>query len=111
MKPIDLNQYKRHLTVLQERLQQEIGGMKATILTNQLARGEQDHVASEAVDKEISLEAVEELISYEVSAALDRIDVGAYGYCIDCDAEIPRARLDAIPFTSYCVHCEEMRQN
>lgn len=38
-----------------------------------------------------------------VRAALQRIDRGEYGRCIDCGREIPVARLEAVPWTLYCV--------
>jgi RNA polymerase-binding transcription factor DksA len=34
---------------------------------------------------------------------LQRIDRGEYGRCIDCGREIPVARLEAVPWTLYCV--------
>lgn len=43
----------------------------------------------------------------EVEAALDRIDDGTYGTCVDCGREIPRARLDAVPWARRCEHDQE----
>lgn len=40
-----------------------------------------------------------------IDAALDRIVNGTYGVCVDCGAEIPLARLRALPATPYCVDC------
>ena len=41
----------------------------------------------------------------EIGAALDRIDQRTSGRCEACQKEIPRARLQAIPYTRYCVEC------
>lgn len=38
----------------------------------------------------------------QVRAALQRIEDGTYGICIDCDREIEPARLEAVPWTPYC---------
>lgn len=38
----------------------------------------------------------------QVRAALQRINDGTYGFCIDCGRPIEPARLDAIPWTPYC---------
>ena len=38
----------------------------------------------------------------QVRAALDRIDDGTFGYCLDCGQAIQPARLDAVPWTPYC---------
>ena len=43
----------------------------------------------------------------EVRAALQRIDDGTYGRCIDCDKNIEPARLEAVPWTPYCLADQE----
>ena len=40
-----------------------------------------------------------------IEAALARIDAGDYGFCTKCGAEIGEARLDAVPFTPFCLAC------
>ncbi|CAN7526154.1 TraR/DksA family transcriptional regulator [Pararhizobium sp. LjRoot235] len=40
-----------------------------------------------------------------ILSALDRINSGAYGRCVLCGAEIGEQRLEALPFTPYCVEC------
>jgi RNA polymerase-binding protein DksA len=42
-----------------------------------------------------------------VTSALARIDQGTYGLCEECGEEIPYARLQAIPYTKYCIGCKE----
>ena len=37
--------------------------------------------------------------------ALERMDEGGYGTCVDCGAEIPIARLEARPMSVRCVDC------
>jgi DnaK suppressor protein len=39
----------------------------------------------------------------QVRDALRRIDDGSYGICIDCDRPIEPARLEAVPWTPYCL--------
>jgi RNA polymerase-binding transcription factor DksA len=41
----------------------------------------------------------------EVIAALDRIDAGTFGTCLDCGRPISRARLDALPYARQCIRC------
>jgi len=48
----------------------------------------------------------------EIGAALDRMDQRTFGRCEECQKEIPRARLQAIPYTRYCVECaRKLEQN
>ncbi len=42
-----------------------------------------------------------------VEAALKRLDHGTYGTCGRCGRPIPEARLEAVPWTEFCVRCEE----
>ncbi len=41
----------------------------------------------------------------KIGVALERIDEGAYGRCVECGAPIPAARLEAIPYATCCVPC------
>jgi len=43
----------------------------------------------------------------EVRAALERIQQGSYGTCLDCEEEIGLKRLKALPWTPLCVACQE----
>lgn len=42
----------------------------------------------------------------EVDAALDRLERGTYGVCIDCGEMIDPARLKALPTTTRCLRCQ-----
>jgi RNA polymerase-binding transcription factor DksA len=63
-----------------------------------------DH-ASVTLDREIddTLDENAEQILREVELSLARIDDGTYGICTACGTEIPRERLDAVPYASLCV--------
>ena len=42
----------------------------------------------------------------KIDQAIFRLDEGTYGRCQDCDAEIPPARLRALPFAALCRDCQ-----
>lgn len=42
-----------------------------------------------------------------VEAALSRIREGTFGECISCGNEINVKRLEAVPWTRYCIACQE----
>ncbi len=46
----------------------------------------------------------------QISAALERINNGSYGKCLECGTAIPPARLDALPYTPHCVQCADRVQ-
>jgi len=41
-----------------------------------------------------------------LSAALDRLNEGAYGLCVECAESIAPARLEAVPEVETCVRCQ-----
>jgi RNA polymerase-binding transcription factor DksA len=42
-----------------------------------------------------------------LSAALDRLDDGRYGTCVECGEAISPARLHAVPEVQTCVRCQD----
>jgi RNA polymerase-binding transcription factor DksA len=56
-------------------------------------------------DLNTTLLANEQYIVREARAALQRMDDGTYGMCEQCGKPVAKARLEAIPFTRYCVEC------
>ena len=42
-----------------------------------------------------------------VKGALARVADGSYGICLHCEEEIKPKRLDAVPWTKYCLRCQE----
>lgn len=42
----------------------------------------------------------------EVTAALERIETGSYGRCVDCGEPLPDERLEARPEAARCVSCQ-----
>lgn len=53
----------------------------------------------------LHLLAKEERVLEEIADALDRIDQGMFGRCEECQGEIPKARLEVLPYARYCVAC------
>lgn len=43
----------------------------------------------------------------EVRDALRRIGAHRFGTCLGCEEEISLRRLEALPWASYCIHCQE----
>jgi len=62
-----------------------------------------------AADRELAIRTRdrESRLSREVRAALDWIGDGSYGVCLRCEDLISPRRLEAVPWASYCVRCQE----
>ena len=46
----------------------------------------------------------------EIRLAVQRIDDGTFGQCEECHNPIPKARLQALPYTRHCVECARKLQ-
>ncbi|WDE98786.1 TraR/DksA family transcriptional regulator [Lentisphaera profundi] len=46
-----------------------------------------------------------------VQQAIERLDQGKYGRCVDCREDIAEARLDALPYAKLCVGCKSTRES
>ena len=45
-----------------------------------------------------------------IDDAINRIDDVTYGMCINCGQSIAERRLTAVPWTPYCVDCQELSE-
>jgi len=69
-------------------------------------------ISTEAFEQEMSatlMQNARELQS-EVAAALDRVEQGTFGKCQRCGRDIAEDRLQALPYTRYCVDCAQVAQ-
>jgi len=117
MKKPDLKVYKERLLQLRGRLRGDVSAMAESALREN--QGEQStvplHMAdigSDNFEQEftLSLMANEEDTLQMIEAALQRIEGGNYGQCDECEGTIPKTRLNAIPYTPFCVKCAEKMQ-
>jgi DnaK suppressor protein len=49
----------------------------------------------------------EATVRRSVASALLRIQDGCFGTCVHCDREISERRLAAVPWTPFCIACQE----
>jgi DnaK suppressor protein len=64
--------------------------------------------ASSAYTKEFlySLSNTDREILQQVDEALHRITKATYGVCVECEEEIEKKRLEAVPWASHCLSCQ-----
>jgi RNA polymerase-binding protein DksA len=84
--------------------------------TGELVSGSADQhladTATETVEREIgnTLEEHDERLLFAIDAALGRIDEGTYGKCVNCGAQIPEGRLEAMPWATLCIECKRKEE-
>jgi len=112
---IDLNKMKNRLEAKRDELQANISGLTEAHPSPtdpiQASEGPNDfeEVAVDFLEtqQEQSLLVNEQALLTEVLQALKRIEEGVYGLCIACGNPIPEKRLEAIPWASRDVKCEQ----
>ena len=97
MTKTDINKYKEILEARQAELADVLRNREA--ITIEKSPDALDEVQN-AADRESNL-------LRNVRAALRRIDDGSFGVCVHCDEEISIKRINAVPWTPYCIACQE----
>lgn len=46
-------------------------------------------------------------VLHQIHGALQRLKNGTYGVCEECDGPISQRRLDALPYATRCVRCQQ----
>lgn len=68
--------------------------------------------AASAYSKELnfSLSDGERNMLMAIDEAFARMKAGTFGVCTNCGNEIGEKRLQAIPWTSFCIDCQELQE-
>lgn len=79
---------------------------------NELADYDPNHPGDAGTDtfertKDFAIDENNREIMRQVEDALRKIEEGTYGTCDRCDKQIGAARLEAIPYASLCIECQE----
>ena len=121
MKKAEALAYKEKLHAIRARLRGDVTAMAEVALRKSGMEGSDSngmpiHMAelgSDNFEQEFTLglmEAEEDTLSL-IDAALERVDRGSFGRCVECDGQISKLRLNAIPYTPVCIKCAEQREN
>src|SRR4029078_3773990 len=114
----DLKKYRKALEELASRVRSDASGMVEQVHSASGGNGGSDlsnapfHLGDMGTDEFLydmnaTLLVNEQYIVVEAREALNRLDNGTFGICESCGQSIPSARLEAIPFTRFCVKCAE----
>jgi len=105
-----LDQFKKRLETRQHELRRTV------VRTEQDGRSADDEATQDIADRAASSYNKEFLFHQSnndrqllqmVEKALERVREGSFGECISCGKEINSKRLEAVPWTRYCIECQE----
>ena len=106
MTKTDTNKYR---TILEER-QAELAGIlrNRDAITIEKSPDALDEVQN-AAERELAIRNLdrESNLLRNVRSALRRIDEGTYGVCVHCEEDISPKRIAAVPWTPFCIDCQE----
>jgi len=116
MKKAELKVFKDRLVSLRARLRGDVTAMAEAALSKTRTEASGDlssmpihmaDVGSDNYEQEFTLSLMqsEEETLDQIEAALERIEDGVYGACVECDGRISKKRLNAIPHTPFCIKC------
>lgn len=121
MKKSEMRPYKKKLHAQRSMLAGDINHMEEEALKKNRKDSSGDlsnmpvhlaDVSSDNYEQEFTLGLMEnkgEVLS-EIEHALEKMDDGTYGYCETCQKRIKKGRLEAIPYTRYCISCQEVAE-
>ncbi len=110
-----VRQQKEKLLQLRDAMVDSMAGVAQDTLRSRAEGSEasafgmhQADAGSDAYDRDfaLSLLSQEQDALYEIDQALKRVELGTYGKCEMSGKQIPRARLEAIPFARFTVECQ-----
>lgn len=108
---------KKRLEYFKKRLEAKQQELRRTVSrTEQDGRVADSETAQDIADKAASSYTKEFLFHQSnserqllnmVESALARMREGEFGSCINCGNEVNAKRLEAVPWTRYCIDCQE----
>jgi DnaK suppressor protein len=89
-----------------EKLSEGSTDARETVTLDQQSVGRLSRM--DAMQQQALAQATERQRSVEISRiekALERLDKGDYGFCVECDEEISVKRLEIDPAATHCIKC------
>lgn len=104
-----LTNERSHVTDEIDQLDQQV---RTFVDDAESSQGVDNHIGDEAdniFEKERLLTIRAELVERrtQIERALQKVDEGTYGICENCGRPIAPERLEALPFASLCISCQE----
>lgn len=108
-----LDHFRKKLLTKKEELDRMVSK------TEQYGREADEESSQDVADKAASSYTKEFLFSHSssersimqlVDEALARVDNDSFGVCIACGNAIQARRLEAVPWTRYCISCQEKQE-
>ena len=108
----DVTRFKKRLDEMKEKLTSSLQTSSAEVKKPDEATGYSQHQADHGTDdfdRKVNLELTSQefQVLRQVERALEKVDEGTYGLCDITGEEIPKPRLEAMPYAVTTVQAQE----
>jgi DnaK suppressor protein len=111
---------KRRLKSYRDRLLERREGLFRQVTEAEMSSRERDleatqdpaDMAANAYTKEllISMSANDRRLLALIDEALNRIEAGGFGECVNCGEPVQEKRLEAVPWARFCLKCQDLQE-
>jgi DnaK suppressor protein len=112
MKMNERSDRERQLIEMRKRLLREVQSVQKALREDVFKPGEisslPTHPADadvEGLDSQVAISQNEESLLEQVEEAIERLQTGTYGVCLQCGHKIGVERLNAVPYAAHCIDC------
>jgi len=106
-----LEEWRAEITIKVKDKIRTVRSETTQIGTSRLADATETSEAEIQDDIEFALIQMKTETLTKITATLNRLEEGSYGYCYECGEEIAKQRLRVLPFAARCRICEEVRES
>ena len=113
---IDKERYDVLKGMLEERrleIQQKLRSLRETLPAeaDNVRDAEEQSVDDFVQEVDFALMQMKSETLRKIDEAIQRLEDGSYGACVECGEEIAAARLSALPFAERCRSCQELKES
>src|ERR1051325_7266677 len=111
---------KRKVKTYRDRLLGRREGLVGQVMEAEMYSRERDSeatqdpadMAANAYTKEllVSMSANDRRLLELIDEALERIETGEFGECVNCGEPVQEKRLEAVPWARYCLRCQDLQE-
>lgn len=116
MRTADRDGFLSKLLTMRNRMSGEMRNLtdSALLLTNRDSRPptHTEEIGNDCIEQEVAIAVLanEGGVLGEINHAIQRFENNTFGTCERCAKRIPKPRLKVIPYTRYCVECQQLEE-
>lgn len=102
-----INRFSQMLEAKRAELHKSLHAMRGRLAIDQ--RGDNLDRGRKVAERDVAMQSMdlESELLRRVEGALQEIQDGTFGVCAECDGPIPITRLNAVPWSPFCIACQE----